>query len=329
MKKIVAILLAVLMLVMCTACGGKETTGDNNNAVEEVYDASKVYDLPEAAAADSENPIIYFSMSKGDYATGESKYMTASLNEVSVTDFDFSGEERKVGKFSAEALDFITVEFEKTALASLNGQSVYEEGDAYCSLYIQYADGTMISADFSGSIPEDYTNGYAAMEKAFGVLADALPKYVAQPSVAGEVNETEYNEMLSVLLASGIEGLDAFMISNIDKTDAEIFCYTAGLTSAEGIASGTVCQPMMMTTPYSLVIVTVEDAANIEAVRNDFTNSIDWMKWVCVAPTNALVAQKGNMVLCLMASDTLYNGTADALGAAGWSETVEFANPNL
>ncbi len=326
MKKILALLLAVLMLIMCTACGSKKN--ENEKTDEPVYDANKVYDLPETVtAADVENPITYFSINSGNNATGENKYMNAALSEVSTCDINYMGEERKVGKFDPEALDIITAAFEKSALPALNGQSVYDEGDEYVSMFIEYADGTIVSADFSGNVPEDFMNGWNAMNDCFKNFADALPKYVPQPNVAGVVNETVLAEMMSILNKSEIEGLDSFTISDIAID--EFFTMTAGLSKSEGITNGTLCAPMMMTTPYSLVIVTVEDKANAESVRADFENSLDWQKWVCVIPNNALIAQKDNMVLCLVGSDELYNKTADAIGAAGWTDAKELDNPGM
>lgn len=53
------------------------------------------------------------------------------------------------------------------------------------------------------------------------------------------------------------------------------------------------------------------------------------MKWVCVIPSNALIAENGNMVLCLMGSDTMYSQTAEAIEAAGWSNIATFDNPDM
>jgi len=84
-----------------------------------------------------------------------------------------------------------------------------------------------------------------------------------------------------------------------------------------------------MTTAYSLVIVTLEDASKAEAVSGDFESNLDWRKWVCVAPSNALIAQKDNMVLCLMAGDSLYTQTLTGIEAAGWTVTKTLENPDM
>jgi hypothetical protein len=52
------------------------------------------------------------------------------------------------------------------------------------------------------------------------------------------------------------------------------------------------------------------------------------MKWVCVAPTDALVAVKDNMVLCLIGADQLFELTSAGVEAAGWTVVETLENPN-
>ncbi len=326
MKRFLALLLAVLMIVSCTACGKDKNEG--SDADDRIYDANKVYDLPESiTVSESDNPITYFNIYLGNNTTGETKYVTVTMSEVSTCDIDYMIDERKVGKFVPEAIYAVADAFEKSGLTVLNGQSVYEDGDEYCSVFVQYADGTAVSFDFSGAIPDNFTNGWNAITDYFKKFADVLPKYVPQPTVAEGVDETVLAEMMGIFGKTEIEGIDTFTISSIPMD--EFFGMTAGLSKSEGITNGTLCAPMMITTPYSLVIVTVEDKANVETVRADFETSLDWQKWVCVVPNNALIAEKDNMVLCLIGSDDLYNKTADAIGEAGWKNAKEFDNPGM
>ena len=54
---------------------------------------------------------------------------------------------------------------------------------------------------------------------------------------------------------------------------------------------------------------------------------MDWTKWVCVAPSDAMTAVKDNMVLCLMAADANYTQTAAGITAAGWTTVNTLTNP--
>ena len=60
----------------------------------------------------------------------------------------------------------------------------------------------------------------------------------------------------------------------------------------------------------------------------DFAANVDWMKWVCVMPNNAMVAVKDDLVLCLVAEGQLYSLTAIGIEAAGWTVVETLENPN-
>ena len=134
-------------------------------------------------------------------------------------------------------------------------------------------------------------------------------------------------EQLEILNGSGIEALDGFTIMQIPMD--EYFAYTAGLTAADGIQNAVSVAPMMMTSAYSLTIVTLEEGAKAEDICADFEKNMDWTKWVCVAPSSAVIATKDNMVLCLMTYEGLEEGTPAGIRHAGWTEVKTFTNPNM
>ena len=169
--------------------------------------------------------------------------------------------------------------------------------------------------------------GYAAMDAYFQTLVADLPAYVPQPQVMGEVDSALLETMTQILDGTGIANLDTFSISQLPLDDT--FGFAAGLSGMDGITGAVSCAPMMMTTAYSLVIVTLEDETKAESVADDFENTMDWRKWVCVAPSHALLAQKDNMVLCLMANSDLFLQTQRGVEAAGWTVTKTLENPDM
>ena len=240
---------------------------------------------------------------------------------------EFVGTEKKVGDLDASILDTIASELAKTALASMNGTSEYADGMAYASLYVSFADETMLTADFSGVVPQEFTDSYNAMEACFQTLTAELAVYVPELMVMEGVNPDGLAAMQEIMNGTGFTDLDQYSVSDVALD--EFFGDAVGLSASTGIANATYCSAMMMTTPYSLVIVTLEDAANIDAVRADFAANINWQKFVCVIPSDALIAQKGNMVLCLMGSDALFESTKTAIENAGWENVEGFTNPEL
>lgn len=321
MKRLLALMMAAMLLLALTGCTPEKnpdpTVSDTGTAVTEdtMPTTDPVY--PETA-----NPVTFFSLSLGEnYENIRS--ITVSDNFDGSVHVEYVGDVKKVGDMDANIWNGITAVFQESGLAGLNGQDIWGDGEANGSMYIEFADGTYVTAGFSGEIPESYTQGYAAMDEFFAQLTASLPVYVPQPAVMGDVDPALLDAVMAILEGSGIQNVDAFTISTVEKD--EYFAYTLGLGTDEGVTNAVSLAPMMMTTAYSLSIVTLEENGDQDAVCADFLENLNWTKWVCVAPTNALIAVKDNMVLCLMAADTLYTQTAAGVEAAGWTvvETPE------
>ena len=193
-------------------------------------------------------------------------------------------------------------------------------------MFITYADDSILSCGFGGNVPQAFIDGYNYMDNVVAQLLADLPEYVPQATVMGNVDAAVLDEINGLIVNTSMP-LDSLVISEAVMDDT--FSFVTGLSTNEGIASGASCSSMMMTTAFSLVVVTVEDEANIGAVRADFEANMDWRKWVCVQPTGAVIAQKGNMVICVMAMDETYSQVKGAINASGWTEVATFENPDL
>lgn len=330
MKKITALLLALLMIASLAACGGTgnettvpTTTEPETTVPETTEEETTEPEITEDGAAEG---IEYFSLTLGENYDSI-KSLSAYYNEDGTVAIDYMGEIRKMGNVDASAMATIEDALETSGLIDLNGQEDYQEGEASGSMYISYFDGSMLNAGFSGVIPEAYTTAYAAMDTCFQTITAELPEYVPQPQVMGEIAESDKAALDAILAGMTLETPDAYMISGVAKD--EFFAATVGLASDAGIASGVSFAPMMMTSAYSLNIVTLEEGTAADAVAADFNTSLDWLKWVCVQPESALIATKDNQVLCLMGSEDLYTQTVSAIEAAGWTTVQSLTNPNL
>lgn len=329
--KITAILLIAALVL--TACSGPapETTApettiptETSATVPTVLGDGEMSPTVEPVENPVDNPITYFSMSLGeDY--DHIRYLVA-YEDFGESYVEYVGDEKKAGRFSLSLMHRLTEQAEAAGLEALNGRFEFPEEGAVGSLYITYADGTYVTADFTGPIPQEFIAAYEALDAWFAEQTALLPVYEPRPEVLGDVNAELLAEITAILEASGMQELDLMVISDIPKDD--YFVFTAGLTSDEGIINGAQCAAMMMTTPYSLVVVTVREEGDIAPVREDFRKSLDWQKWVCVMPTDALIAQKGNMVLCLMGMDVMYELTKQGIEASGWTDIETVPNPD-
>lgn len=330
MKKIIALLLAVVMLMSFAACGGNNDATETTTepAIEETTTEPAVEDTTEGGenTGDLSSGFTYFSLNYGE-SLDSVKYLTVMPNEDGTLNVDYQGEIRKLGDVSGDAASTILTALETSGLIALNGAEVYAEGEASGSMYIELADGTSYTANYYGEIPEEFVNGYTAMDTCFQTVTADLPEYVPQPVVSGEIAEGDKAALDALLANMTLEVPDSYMIMGVAKD--EYFAASVGLSSDEGVVSGVSFAPMMMSVAFSLNIVTVEDAANAETVAQNFVDNIDWLKLVCVQPGNALVAVKDNQVLCLLGDGDLYNQCVSAIEAAGWTTFQTLTNPNM
>jgi len=326
-KKLLAMLLAVMMLLSFAACGETKDEGKDNTTTEpqktEPQETEPQETDPQLAQ------VSFFTISLTD-EEGNTKSIYVMDNEDGTAHIDYVGQIVKRGELDASVLTTVTDAFAASGLAELNGKN---EGDptvsvACGSLYASLSDESMITADFYGEIPEDFVNGYAAMETCLDTLTAEMPEYVPAPMEMGEIAESDRTALNAILSNMTLgAAAESYAISGVAKD--EFFGVTLGLSSDEGVASGLNFASTMMSVAYSLNIVTLEDGADVNAVAADFESNIDWLKWVCVQPSDVLIATQGNQVLCLLAADEAYTMTADAIAAAGWTTYTTVHNPNL
>ena len=324
MSRSIALLLAmVLLLAGCAAAKPADTTAAADETTLPAPDQTNdTADTTDDSVEIKEITFFSVNLSK----TGmDNCYLMAYPNGDGTAYVEYVGDVKKTGNVDASVMEQIAAAVEQSGIAAMNNQNVYEDGMASGSAYVEYADGSMLNIIYSGVIPQEYEDAYAALDACFQTVTADLEVYVPVPMVMEGVDETALAELMQILEETGIKELDTFAISDVIKDDS--FAYMMGLSSADGIAVGTSCSAMMMTTPYSMVIATLEEGADIEAVRADFLANMDWQKWVCVMPTGALVAQKGNMVLCMMGADTMYQRTVDAIAECGWDNLEAVDSP--
>ena len=316
MKKYLSLILTAMLLLSLLSCGNVPTETTSTTAPAETTTTATI---PPAVEVKSE--ITYMNISYMD-AEGNHRYFSFSAMGDGI-EVEYQADVKKVAQFESEKAAFIDAAFSRSALAEFNGQSVYEGEGAYASMYVQFRDNSYMTADFSGIVPEAFLVGYRALEAEFETFMQDIPVYVPKPLVMGDVDADVLAQIESIVNSADFAAPDGFYISDIPLDD--YFAMTAGLSSKDGIVNGTALSPMMMPTPYSLVIVTVEDEASMNEVCADFEKNVKWNKWVCVSASDALIATKENMVLFLMGDTVMYNTTSlyrstkTAITAEGWT----------
>lgn len=310
-KKLTALFLALLMVTSLVACGGTEDPTEPQGTEPQETEPQMELTI---------DPISYLELSLNENS------LMAFPNEDGSLYVAYVGDVTKKGSVSSDAITAITYALEQSGLIELNGQEEYLEGEAVASAYVVYGEN-YLTANYTGTIPQAYTDGYKVMEDCFKELTADMAEYVPAPTVYGEVAESDKIAIDEIVSHLSIDGIEYFGITNIAKD--ENFAFTTGLSSYEGIESALKLMPGNNATPYSLVIVTVSEGTSTEAVAQDFETNIDWRVFGCVFPSNAAIAVKDNQVLCLLGGDDLYQQSIAAIGEAGWQPVANLENPDM
>lgn len=91
--------------------------------------------------------------------------------------------------------------------------------------------------------------------------------------------------------------------NEVTLTDVDGLTYNLGVTSAEAIERAVVSEPMMSSIAYSLALVKAKEGADIEALKNEILEGVNYRKWFCVAAEKIAVANCGDIIMMVMSSE--------------------------
>ena len=318
-KKLIALLLAVVMVLTLAACNSEDNDKKNKDKDAATDNAGDQY-TEEPTLSDEENTVAYLLI---NYAPTENDdfFLEVTCTRTDVI-AEVNGETHKVGKIDPKVLFDIEEELIRAGFMDLVGLDTYDDGSAVGSFYMEYTDGDQMMINFNGSVPQEFVDAYASAEQYFVKLLTNAPDYVPEPQVEEGVDEAQLKESKDILTKATLENLDKYKIYTAAKDDTTPD--TLGLDSNEFMVSASVCESKMFDTPYNLVVIKVSGEENIAAVRADLADGLRWNKFIHVPVSNALIAQKGDLVLCLMAADNNYKNSAKAIADCGWQSITEY-----
>ncbi|MBU5335121.1 YgdI/YgdR family lipoprotein [Intestinibacter bartlettii] len=86
--------------------------------------------------------------------------------------------------------------------------------------------------------------------------------------------------------------------TKINKSNEEYYLGESDIDFKEGICSA----PMMNAIAYELILLRLDENADVEAVKKELKENANPRKWVCVEAEEVVVENVGNVVLFLMGS---------------------------
>ncbi len=316
MKKILALLLAVMVVMSLAAC--VSTQNEPTDApIEPVTEGT-------TAPVSDGKEMISFSMDINK-ADGTRAFLYAGSYEGVVTVM-METDIVKRGELDSSAMTAIAKAFENSGLKELekSPEGIYDGDNA--SISVSYADETYFSINLYGELPQALLDGYDKMLSCFTEQTAQIPEYVAKPAENGEIADSDRTALDGILANLELPGsADTFAINGIAVD--ENFIMEMQMKSDEGVASGLKFGPQMNAVAYTLNIVTLEEGADASAVATSFENGINWRAWTCVMPEGAYIATKDNQVLMLLGAEDFYDATITAIETAGWTEYKNLTNP--
>lgn len=319
MNRILAALLACLMVLGLAACG-KPSSSENNTPANPITTVS-------VSRGETMEDMVNFNLIP---AEEEGKFLLSLMH----------GSEMTRGTVDSTLLDTLSQIFNEADLADLNEQNEYGDGDATAALDVTFADDTFFSCSFGGDkIPEKLSTTLASMQEAVEKAAETMEPYRAAVQYDDSVNADAKSALeaifahLNNLALENTAAMDvpagkeyAFAIGI--NTENEAFQSVADTISAAA-ANTTVVQNMMSTVPHHLVLFQLNEGADAEALQKTLLDNAGWRKWVCVDPDLALTATKDNYVLFGLTLADINAELTPALEAEGWTITNTLENPNL
>lgn len=100
--------------------------------------------------------------------------------------------------------------------------------------------------------------------------------------------------------------------TEIDLADVDTAGYYLGVASTDAIERAVFSEPMIGSIPYSMCLVKAKDGADVEALKNEILEGVNYRKWMCVAAEKVLVTNCGNTIMMIMAAETIVDDVYNA-----------------
>lgn len=145
------------------------------------------------------------------------------------------------------------------------------------------------------------------MLKKLGLLTIVFVALVAFTGCGADKETKEKNvegtleEIMTKVYADIPEEERPMMLMNteVNAENVEYFLGTADIEYKEALAS----ESGVGSIPHSVVLVRVNEGADVEAIKTKIKDSVNPRKWICVEAENVIVKSKGDLIILIMTTD--------------------------
>ena len=100
--------------------------------------------------------------------------------------------------------------------------------------------------------------------------------------------------------------------TEIDLADIDTAGYYLGVASTDAIERAVFSEPMIGSIAYSMCLVKAKEGADVEALKNEILEGVNYRKWMCVAAEKVLVTNCGNTIMMIMAAENIVDDVYNA-----------------
>lgn len=101
----------------------------------------------------------------------------------------------------------------------------------------------------------------------------------------------------------------------IDLTNSDTVNYYLGVSSADSIERAVFSEPMIGSIAYSMCLVKAKEGADVEALKNEILEGINYRKWLCVAAEKVAVVNCGDTVMMVMAQEEIVDDVCNSFAS--------------
>lgn len=104
------------------------------------------------------------------------------------------------------------------------------------------------------------------------------------------------------------QALEYYATTKLDDSNVENYLGSLEIEFSEGICSS----PMMSSVPYELILLRLDENADVNAAKELIKENANPKKWICVEAEEVIVESIDNTLLFIMADESKSNAIKDA-----------------
>ncbi len=143
------------------------------------------------------------------------------------------------------------------------------------------------------------------------------------------VNLTGTLEEIAAQIYAGTSTIEMMLMdpTEMDLADVDSANYYLGVASTESIERAVFSEPMIGSIPYSMCLVKVKEGADIDALKAEILEGVNYRKWMCVAAEKVSVVSCGDTIMMVMAQEEIVDDVCASFAAVAASQGGEVGAP--